>query len=283
MIDKIEFNSLKRKDWLKQIALIRNEYVDDKYKKELVFIFKETLSPEHFQPIHLVTIACLIEFFVQKKHSIQISNASIETLFFEELKFKEYWNHSKDHVDSQNERIFNLWRIVENQKDIYAKEVEQYFKRNFFKGKDLSIITVSLVEAFYNVFDHAEAGGNAFSFIKYDENNLILKVAICDFGKGIAKSVRDFDPVISSDKDALIKSIDVNFTVGSKSHNKGKGLDNILSCSDLARIVSNSADLRKKKKVKVGTIDYNCQGTLIYFDLYLGHLEEEDILDEFDF
>ena len=280
----IYFNSLKRADWLRQIATVRNEYKKENYQKQITFVFKDTLSPELFQPIHVVTIACLIEFLVNvEEHTIRISNESIEKLFFEDLKFREYWNYSKDHVDSESDNIFNLWRIVENQKDAYAIEVEQYFKKNFFRGKDLSIISLSIVEAFYNVFDHADANGNAFSFIKYEGQDEVLRVAICDFGKGISKSVRNFDSTIISDSDALKKSIEVDFTVGSKVHNKGKGLDNILSCADAVRIICNTARLLKKHEVKIDNIDFDFNGTLIYFELYLGNLEEEEILDEFDF
>lgn len=95
-------------------------------------------------------------------------------------------------MDAMDGNIFNLWRIVESQKDLYAKNVELYFQNNFFRGKDLSAVSLSMVEAFYNVFDHAMAGGNAFSFIKYEKDKGKLLVAICDFGIGIAKSVRDF-------------------------------------------------------------------------------------------
>ncbi|UVS65863.1 hypothetical protein NXX37_02000 [Parabacteroides distasonis] len=110
-----------------------------------------------------------------------------------------------------------------------------------------------------------------------------MRVAICDFGKGISKSVRNFDSTIISDSDALKKSIEVDFTVGSKVHNKGKGLDNILSCADAVRIICNTARLLKKHEVKIDNIDFDFNGTLIYFELYLGNLEEEEILDEFDF
>ncbi|WP_456087513.1 hypothetical protein [Parabacteroides sp.] len=109
----------------------------------------------------------------------------------------------------------------------------------------------------------------------------VLHVAICDFGKSISKSVRNFDPTITSDSDALKKSIEVDFTVESKVHNRGKGLDNILSCADAIRIICNKARLLKKHEVKIDNFDFN--GTLIYFELYLGDLEEEEILDEFDF
>ena len=77
----IYFNSLKRADWLRQIATIRNEYKKENYQKQITFVFKDTLSPELFQPIHVVTIACLIEFLVNvEEHTIRISNESIEKL-----------------------------------------------------------------------------------------------------------------------------------------------------------------------------------------------------------
>lgn len=110
-----------------------------------------------------------------------------------------------------------------------------------------------------------------------------MHVAICDFGKGISKSVRNFDSTIISDSDALKKSIEIDFTVGSKVHNRGKGLDNILSCADAVRIICNRARLLKKHEVKIDNIDFDFNGTLIYFELHLGDLEEEEILDEFDF
>lgn len=43
-------------------------------EKQVTFVFKDTLSPELFQPIHVVTIACLIEFLVNVEgHTIRIS------------------------------------------------------------------------------------------------------------------------------------------------------------------------------------------------------------------
>lgn len=47
------------------------------------------------------------------------------------------------------------------------------------------------------------------------------------------------------------KSIEVDFTVGSKVRNRGKGLDNILSCADAVRIICNKARLLKKHEVKL--------------------------------
>lgn len=73
----------------------------------------------------------------------------------------------------------------------------------------------------YNIFDYAQAGNNAFSFIKYDKNRQKIAVGICDFGIGIVNSVRNHIPNIGNDKKALEKSIEVNFTIASTEHNRG--------------------------------------------------------------
>lgn len=279
------FDTLDKSKWLRKISTIRDSYIQTDSKGSVVFVFTADLSAKNFEPIHLVTLACLIQFFYTKGYRVWLGtgNESVRKMLFDQLRFQEYWSGGKHHVDATSDNFFNLWRIVESEKDLYAKNVEKYFQNTFFKGKDLSIVSLSMIEAFYNVFDHAEAEGNAFSLIKYDEEDEVLNVAICDFGIGIAKSVRDFDDSISNDEDALLKSIEIDFTVKSKSHNRGKGLDNILSCSDVIRIVSNEAFLIKNSSIKTYKLNFNFGGTLIYFKLDLSKVEDEEILDEFNF
>lgn len=281
----IKFKSLDKELWLRMISKVKAEYKADIYKKYILLEFNSELNSEDFEPIHFVTLACLIQFFYENKHQVAIvsGNDSIRNMLFSDLCIQEYWSGGKNHVDSVSDNIFNLWRIIETEKDLYAKNVERYFKNNFFKGKDLSVISLSMIEAYYNVFDHAEANGNAFSLIKYDKNSELLHVAVCDFGKGIAKSVRDFTPDITNDKDALLKSIEADFTVGSKSHNKGKGLDNILSCSSVVRIFCNNALLLKNDAgIRIFDVDFHFFGTLIYLKIDLSLTEDEEILEEFD-
>ena len=270
--------------WIKLISQKRNAYSPLLYEKDIQLIFSENLRAEDFEPIHLVTLACLIQFFDSNGHQVWLGqgNASVDDMLFNQLRFHEYWRGGKHHVDAMDGNIFNLWRIVESQKDLYAKNVELYFQNNFFRGKDLSAVSLSMVEAFYNVFDHAMAGGNAFSFIKYEKDKGKLLVAICDFGIGIAKSVRDFDSSISNDKDALLKSIEIDFTVRSKLHNRGQGLYNILSCSDVIRIISNNALLLKNDKIRAMETDFHFGGTLIYLEIDLSKTEDAEILEEFN-
>lgn len=281
----IPFDTLERRDWLKNISSVREKYNDINYKKQVLLNFSDSLEACYFEPIHFVTLACLIQFLDQNGHKVFLSseNDSIRNMLFNDLRFQEYWSGGRNHVDSTSPNFFNLWRVVEAEKDLYAKNVEIYFRKTFFKEKDLSAISLSMIEAYYNVFDHADAQGNAFSLIKYDEGKEVLNVAISDFGKGISKSVRDFNPAIKTDKDALLKSVEVNFTVRSKAHNKGKGLDNILSCSSVVRIFCNNALLLKRDGViKMLDIDFHFYGTLIYFEIPLSLSDDEEILEEFE-
>ncbi len=159
-------------------------------------------------------------------------------------------------------------------------------ERQFFKGKDLTVVKESLAEIFYNIFDHAEADGNAFSFIKYDEKTRKLHVAICDFGIGIARSIRSYFPDIKSDEEAIEKAMKDNVTVKSRPHNKGMGLGNIINAiseDDKLRIISNGgmvyASGNFRKTFQTG---FNFTGTLIYYEISLSHFPDLEINATFE-
>jgi anti-sigma regulatory factor (Ser/Thr protein kinase) len=201
------------------------------------------------------------------------------------LGFSEYWSLGKNYVDALGYRnIFNLWRITEDGKDLYAKQVEEYLRRTYFANKDLSAVSVGLVEAYYNVFDHARAQGNAFSLIQFDEETSILYIAISDFGIGIAQSVSDFDKEITNDRDAILKALEDNFTVRSTERNKGMGLSIIIAPAIEARIFSHNGLVYKHDSI---IEDFDCKmsfpGTLIYYEIDLSKMDDEEIMNEFDF
>ena len=111
---------------------------------------------------------------------------------FNELNLKYYWSKGKvDHITIPIMTDLNIWRIIEIRKESYSVSVHDYFKRSYFFGLDLSAFKNSLNELYCNVFDHANSNGNAFSFIRYDMNVRKIKVAICDFGDGIAYNLRN--------------------------------------------------------------------------------------------
>lgn len=282
----IEFTSFNRRAWLKQISNIYLEFAGDKPSVQICFSFSRVLGKDNMKPLHVVTFACLIHYLLSKGHKVSQTkeNADLFDYVFNELNFAAYWSGGKNHVEAvSSQNIFNLWRIIESEKDLYAKQVEEYFKRNYFADKDLSAISISLVEAFYNVFDHADAKGNAFSIIYYDEPAHILSYAVADFGMGIPTSVRRFKAMPGNDSDLIKWAIKDNSTVHSTSRNKGFGMGNILSAAATARIFSEHGLLVKEEdEMHTYQIDeFSFPGTLIYLEIDLGTFEEEEILDTF--
>lgn len=286
----IVFQNVDRNYWLKIITDVHDEfqkYIGDLSDQKVMIDFDILIKPEDIRPFHLVTLACLIHFLNNLGLKVHLSrqNKAMFSYIYDDLGFSEYWKGGKDHVDAPGyDSIFNLWRITEEGKDLYAKRVEDYLKQNYFKEKDLSAINVGLVEAYYNVFDHAYADGNAFSLIQFDKKTSILYVAISDFGIGIAKSVRDYDKTITTDKDAILKALEDNFTIKSTTRNKGMGLSNILAPAKEARIFSHTGLVYKQNQVTKGfDCDMSYPGTLLYYEIDLSQMEDEEIINEFDF
>lgn len=285
-LNMITFHSTDEKIWLSQLV---NEYeslsritVND-YDQ---ITFDESIDVKNIKPLHIVTLACLIRHLSQLGHSVLISprHKGLFDYIYNDLGFFEYFGGGKNHVETRmSSHIFNLWRIIEEEKDVYAKNIENYFQRKYFQDKDLSVISLCLVEAYYNVFDHADANGNAFSIIQYDESVGRLYVAISDFGIGIAQSVRRFNKNISSDSDAIKMAIEDRFTVGSTKRNRGMGLGNILSSADKAIVISNHGMAHKKDgSIKTFELDFTYPGTLLCFEMDLSTMENREIMDEFN-
>lgn len=287
---KIDFTflSTKRGSWLNQISQLKDMSHSITHDDHITIHLSKDINKECLGPIHLVTLACIIQLFKDKEATVALSrdNPPVSKYIYDELGFKHYWTDGCNHVDSlATDNIFNLWRIVESEKELYAKNVESYLKRHFFSGKDLSSINVSLIEAFYNVFDHAQANGNAFSLIKFDSSSQILHVAISDFGIGIRNSIKQKFPekFLESDSEAIRLSISDSFTIKSTNHNKGLGFSNIISNVDTIRIFSNTGlYVKKNNSHRFLTTTFSFPGTLIYFEVDLSKLDNEEILDIFN-
>ena len=280
----INFDDTNKKVWLHKIVEVANDSRNNNIDRVAILDFAESIKKSNVLPIHIVTYACLIQYLKDLGFDVQQGKTNIEVAdyIYHELGFKYYWKGT-NHIESTDTSILNLWRVIREEADLYTKRVEAYFKNNYFKNKDLSPVSISMVEAFYNISDHAKAGENAFSLIMYNRPRKELKVAISDWGKGIVGTVREYDHSIQADIEALERAIQDDFTISSTTHNKGKGLSNILSCSDVVRIFSGNALLVKdENQRKFYELDFYYPGTLIYFDKNLNVLEDIDYLEEFN-
>ena len=252
----------------------------------MVLSFPE-IDIQELSPVHIVTLACLVEFFSNKKILVRIDRKTkVGEELFTKYQLKEYWAGGKNFAETQDDSILNLQRINDAEKDLYGLRVSDYLKRRYFKSKDMSPVSNSITEAYYNIFDHAEAGGNAFSMLSLDADKSKLTVAVCDFGIGIAKTVKDYLGEDLPDEEALHRAMDDTFTIKSSTHNGGHGLGNILnSCTDkdYLWIISNSGALALnatyEKKIH---LDFYFNGTLLYYTMSLSHFEDEELIDDFN-
>lgn len=249
----------------------------------------EGVRKEDINPMHIVSVACLIELLHNKGYTIalrHIDTNPVANYFWYALKFKEYWAGQQNYVAAQEANISNLWRIIDKEKEAHSNRIHDYLKQRFFQSKDLSAVRNSLDEAYYNIFDHAQAGGNAFSFVEFNKSSQKLYVAVCDFGIGIATLVREALPSLTTDKDAIEKAIEYKFTTGSQKHNMGMGLGNIKdSCTEEDRliIISNRGKLiANRDKIESFDNTYFFPGSLIYYELSLAHFDDEEIIENFE-
>lgn len=283
---RILFNSLNRYEWLSVIAKAKRECITKEYEEKVLIEFEGAFDKTKKQPFHVVTLACLIQHLFNCGHKVFLSkkNQEFYDLLFVDLQFQSYFSGKENYVSYAKQEVYDLWRIVNSEKEMYSTYVINFFRREFFKGKDLSALKECITEVYYNIFDHAYAKDNAFSMLEYNEEKKELEIAICDFGIGIAKSVRNAIPEITNDKDALKKAVEYNFTVGSQKHNQGKGLDTILACSETARIIANEALLVSKRdqEHKMFEMPFYMDGSLLYLTISLKELDDDsDILEEF--
>ena len=283
----ITFPSLDRGQWLKTIADARYT-VEINSADNVILDITCVKSIDELQAVHLVTFACLIEDLTIRNKGVGLKTEIDEVVlfFFKDIGMPRYFNERVNFVESETETIFNLWRVNDSEKESRSYQIAEYLEKHFFKNKDLSAVQLSIVEAYYNIFDHANAGGNAWSYMVFNPKRQKLYVAICDFGIGIARKVREHLPGIKNDADAIERAMEDRFTTRSQQHNGGRGLGSIrYACTeeDVLRIVSRSGLLFvKRDMVRKYTGNFLFPGTLIYYELSLNHFEDKEIMDTFE-
>lgn len=287
MIPRIYLKTTKRKEWLQVICQNRMIPKAKNLSDRVIITFSSFIKKEDFEAFHIVLLSCLIAEIKSKNYLVQIvASQHLFDFLFSDVSIKEYWGENPvSHTDSPDAHRLNLWRITDTGKESYTISVGQYFQKHF-PLHDVSFITTALNELYYNVFDHANALGNAFSYIYYSEDERRVYIAVCDFGEGVAKTLRRRYPQYNTDAIALEKAIVKGISAGTKEHNRGFGLDDIcssLSENDSFRMISNKGFLfingALRKSFNINDFDFN--GTLIYFDVSTENFELDEVLGSF--
>ncbi len=281
----IVFSSPVRGEWIQRIVEYRK--LIENGCDELHVLITRDISLSGFEPIHFVTLSCLID--VAKRQGaliwLVIEDSELNSFVLNDVRLTSYWKEARTpEYQAPEQKTYNLWRINDKFSYGYTIALNTYFQNHFFKGKDLSGLNNCIAELFQNVFDHAEAKGTAFSYIEYKIDCGIINIAVCDFGRGIPETLKKQYP---EEKEALEKSLQHGITAGSQKHNKGYGMENILSTmtkKDTIRIVSNHAMMYYQDgKRQLYDLDYNFIGTLLYMTINIDSFPDEEIMDSFTF
>lgn len=276
-------SSSDRLSWLSRICDGR-DMIEQNGVNRLVVNISDDITRDKLRPEHITSLACLIESCARKGCLVQMETSKeIKDYLENELKISRYWILHESYVKPGNDDILNLWKIDPDGMEMHAKRVSEYFRTTKFQAKDLTPLEGSLTEAYYNVIDHSICDGIAFSMVEYDRSINKVFISVCDFGRGIAESVRTVLPEITDDVQAIMKAMEPRFTIRSTKHNAGLGLGNLRDyCTDPDSlwIISNDAALvTSGDNERYVRLKKHFKGTLIMYSISLEHLEDNYIED----
>lgn len=162
-----------RKEQIEDICKLRSQ-IDD-YRDGLSLVFGD--YPAHYlKPEHIAPLACLIEEFNKKRIPVYLDQSNeIGITLWEKYRLRQYWAGQQDYAASDDESVLNLQRILDSEKEVYGRRVSEYLKARYFHHKDMTPVNNSITEALYNIFDHADAQGNAFLIVRFDETKSELE------------------------------------------------------------------------------------------------------------
>ena len=189
-----------------------------------------------YEPIHLVTLACLIEEYFDAGIEIEFVNLDRCGIidYLNNVHFLQYWTDGFDrnaYIPSSTNTTFSLWRVSEDMINDYATQAKNYFENNHLTDKELDVMHIALTELFNNIMNHSDSSINGYTVCQYFPNRGKLSLVVCDFGIGIPTVINDYltnigaEPLI--DSLAIQKALERGFTTKPHGQNKGFGLDNI--------------------------------------------------------
>lgn len=84
------FDTYKRESWTRCISEFASNTKVASPGEQIIFHF-DGLKIFELKPLHIASLACLIEHFNRLKYSISLDNTDVGKYLFHSLKFREYW------------------------------------------------------------------------------------------------------------------------------------------------------------------------------------------------
>ena len=284
----IIFDNPDRQYWIKSI----NSLVKFTMTTEVITVkLGPRMSLQNFEAIHIVLLSCYFQHLKERNHMIklEVDDIQLEQFIWEYLKIDQYFRiEGIGHVESNSNIYHNLWRVDEVHSYSYAKSLTDFLENSWLTDTDLSAVNNTFQEIYQNIYDHSKASV-AFSDMTINKDRGIIQFAACDLGLGIPTVLRSkFKKKYRNDKEALRDSLEIGVTSQSKKHNKGYGLDNLVSIlgdAGVLRIASNKALLfteSNKIRLRLYDLNFSFSGTLIYMDIDVNSLPKiEEKIEDF--
>lgn len=285
----LAFNTNNKEDWIRKIVNYRKSISKQGDKLFIRILLYKNINITTMQPMHIVLLACFLEYLKKMAFKIEIIilDDNLKYFLLDELQLCRYFNEKDTaHIETKDESILNLWKIINNRTEEHSLNITRYLERTFFKGYDISGLKNAIDETYYNIADHSQSDGIAYSYIKYNHEERKIHVAACDFGLGIPCTLKNAGKEYKNDEEALKDSLEIGVTAQTTKHNRGFGLDNIvsnLSNGGTIRIVSNEAILfckEKKNNIKTYPLEFDFKGTLIYFDISIDSFDLKEVIED---
>lgn len=286
MTINLPFSSLNKGMWMREISKFSRCASAGAYRDfNVVIKLPVELNKKNIEPFHIVTLACLMQQIKKNgcgKGSLTCSNDLLVYLK-DELHINDFF------ISEASSTVFNtdsLWNIHNSYINMYSQHIAEFLHKNYYLTRDPSALKVILDELYSNIADHAMANGVAYSFIKYEESTQRIQIAFCDFGIGIPQSLKKAN--IGIESNFIEEATKIGVSAHSNSHNKGYGLNTVVSCISAAGHIIKIASGKEMflsygdGKNRTYKLDFEIPGTLIYFELPVSSFEELDLIDEFE-
>lgn len=247
------------------------------------------------KPYHIAPLACLIHEYQEKGFKIVLEKIPDHIKeYFNSFNFNQFCSngHQNNIPAATDCKTLPLWKIEEGASHFYTDRAKRYFENNHFDGKSLYPLSISMAELMNNIFDHSGSSIPGYTFTQYNTRFNSIITCVCDFGVGIPHRVNEYlkenNKALLTSSEALSKAFELAFSTQTKPHNRGYGLDNIVSnvksLNSKMLVISNNALYRllpglPEQKI---ILSENFPGTLVVLWLNTDCLpiKEEELTDE---
>jgi len=141
-------------------------------------------------------------------------------------------------------------------------------------SEDLRVaLSICFAEVVQNIEDHSRSPIGGLGCARYIQRDHEVRVALCDWGEGILRSLRRRYPDTQDDERALRLVLFGGYSSLSRANNAGRGIDNlrtIVTNSEGNMIIisgNGAADLRGRKEPRYSVHSFGFKGTGVFFTL----------------